>query len=688
MTACISLKTAILISILLFQLSERCFSQITVFERGNFTALTSLSQDAPEIIDNPCPGSGFGHDDKPDQYPGMDIDREVFYWLIPVLHYIIVIENDSLDIQPGSGHIIIAMAALAGLSWWNSEDAVLEQCHRNSVTPVGDPVFLFSAPMDGGGKGEQTQSKKSSGKKLGESQKSDSGLSGGRKSACDNQEKGEGGQHPEEQTNTSKNKPCYANPAEALNKAIRQQDIELVQVILSEGADPDRPWHGEKPVFAAIHPEYGNVEILIILLDSGASANSKQIFRMKSQGLDILEYLTPLEALMLLVESGGRVNYYSNYNKVDMTCWAGKSTGDVAPFIQALLEKGAQTLTRPLRIDSSDNLHKGLHKGMTVGECILSEAWNEFKYLRKLAMSPLGKYEKGWLLYRMTLSIKRYSPETFKWLIEEGADIDYCKKDNEVERISSTCPLGVLLDVISEEQAQFHAPYVHMLLSAGADCEEGCRNRSSLILILERYWDGYPQLRDRLFQSLLTKLKEEFDGVRKSRYWRRNKIYNRIERIDINTITINNDGSINVYGKGMAFLDYILMRSHHFSNNAIYFLFFHGLTPIMTSAIRSGVVYYKGCDRLFEYFSNPCVSDECLKQREAPPEALALKEEIEKFNGFYETYGLSYECLIVIIRSLSRVEDIEQLPIPERLKNILRSEPFVKLIGIGSPPQR
>ena len=66
---------------------------------------------------------------------------------------------------------------------------------------------------------------------------------------------------------------------------------------------------------------------------------------------------------------------------------------------------------------------------------------------------------------------------------------------------------------------------------------------------------------------------------------------------------------------------------------------------------------------------------------------IPLLTAIKSFKNLYESIPLQYSCLVRIASSLNKVEDVEQLTLPEKLKEILRSKPISLLIGIQRSDQ-
>ena len=636
MKNCLITVMALALTVSLPQTSQ-CLANQSALNSGNLTWHLFWNP-YPETT-RPDPSNEYGDsDDSPgdgfDSYSGSG-GYEQSYWLIYVLRYLIVLESGSfrLESNPVAVPLVIAFHSLSGVRF--SEDSILNQAYAVNETPVGDPVFLFCEPMDGNGKeGASGSDGKGASGSDGVGASGSDGAGGQQEGQEQNAENRDDGDNPDEPQNTKKVKVDVIALSKQLHEAIYNKDYNTVESLLDQGADPNEPyahpkyanidWRrtSEYPIMVSIHFKYGNIEICKLLLSRGANPNI-------SSGNKLFDPpLRRLEAFVELDEA---------------------TVDDVAPFADILLEYGADCL-------------RGGKISTDFFRVLLNYAWDGYPQLRLKALNQIK--EKGVDLNEYELDdgyvtieyicrrFNRCSPSFIKLLIKDGLNI------NETPRGYS--PLAWILgdcycytgicntakDISTAAKGiRTAVSIIKLFLDQGADCLQfdGEEAALSVMYFTSAFWDNHPNIRMTAFKQM--------------------------NGLDINTLTVykqhTNDGRDVRELKSRHWLIFMLGSGIEFSRKGVCFLISQGLIPDLTDReIEYGSAANKGT---YEYTdntdSNNCIKEFCILYHNAP---------------------LQFLSYVKIANSLKTVNDIDSLPIPEHLKEKLRSKPMVDLIGIHS----
>ena len=450
-------------------LNSTCRAEQPVLGSGNLTECLLWNPGSEAIKPEQSYDYG-GNDDWFDQYPSPG-SYEQNYWLVYVLRFLIVLESGSwrLESSPVSVPLVIALHSIAGSLL--SEESVLNQVYALNETPVGEPSFLFSEPMDGTGE-DKTSTSTSSGTQQKESK---NGQKSARKRGFTERDSGNDGDgFDEEELQTKRIATQEAKSlSERLNHAVCAQDIGLVEALLDAGADPNSPWMNKYPIFAAINFFYGNEPICRLLLSRGADTE---------------------------------VTFHSHTPLFYLICMAqkDKSSTRYAPFVLALLEYGADCMV----MDNNYSVFQGL----------LRFWWDDCENIRNMAVEQLKIKKIDWnkiqtrsgstLINEIAQGVRcidGYSLSVFKWMQSVGIDFDSAEDNGflrgGLRQVRS--PLGVLLSgSFTVNAIAKNKPVIWFLLNCGVNCFNGFNGMSAFIMLLHYHWDDCRNFRLLAFKNL------------------------------------------------------------------------------------------------------------------------------------------------------------------------------------------
>ena len=638
MKNCLMTVMALALTVSLPQTSQ-CLANQPALNSGNLTWHLFWNP-YPETT-RPDPSNEYGDfddssGDRFDPYPGSG-GYEQSYWLIYVLRYLIVLESGSFRLEPNpiAVPLVIAFHSLSGV--WFSEDSILNQAYAVNETPVGDPVFLFCEPMDGNGNGNgngASGSDGAGGQQEGQEQNAenrDDGEGGQQEGQEQNAENRDDGDNPDESPNTKKLKIDVIPLSQQLNEAIHNRDYKMVESLLDQGADPNMPY---------AHPKYDNMdwkwtpEYPIM-----ASIHFKY---------------GNIEICRLLLSKGANPNISDDrffeppLKRLEAFVIGREATvDDVAPFADILLEYGADCLL-------------GDRTSTVFFKVLLDNAWDDYPELRLKALNQikergvdLNKYQLSFdeiTIEMICRNFQCYSPYFIKLLIDDGLNIHETPGGHSpLAWILSRCYgyngiCNTAKDISTATKGiRTAVSIIKLFLDQGADCLQFFGEAKSVMYFTSAFWDNHPNIRMTAFKQM--------------------------NGLDINTLTVykqhTNDGRDVRELKSRHWLIFMLGSGIEFSRKGVCFLISQGLIPDLTDReIEYGSAANKGT---YEYTdntdSNTCIKEFCILYRSGP---------------------LQFLSYVQIAISLKTVNDIDSLPIPEHLKEKLRSKPMVDLIGIHS----